>query len=415
MLTYTLAHVSDATLLADLAALVAADRQTTAALLAHLGEVEARGLYLPAACSSMHVYCTRVLHLAEEVAYKRIRAARVARRFPPIFDAIADGRLHLSGVVMLAPHLTDHNVEELVAAAAHRSKAEIEMLLARLAPRPDLPAAITLVAPPSEPSGVFQLDPDPVAAPPAPAPPRVKPIAPERFALQVTIGQATRDKLERAQALLRHRNPSGDLAEVLDRALDALLDRLEREKFGATSRPRARKARTADGDPRHVPNDVKRTVHERDGEQCTFVSDTGERCTERGFLELDHRTPVARGGKATVDEIRVLCRAHNQYEAERILGSDLMRARREDAKTTRGDAIEARPFEPDLTLALRGLGFTAAETRLAVANTSQLSVTTFEQRLRAALAELTRSRGFRCSDGPFDLVTSRTTALVSCA
>src|SRR5213078_1648586 len=104
MPAYMLGDVSDESLLADLAALVATDRQTTAALLAHIAEVDARGLFLPAACSSMHSYCVRVLHLGEDAAFKRIRAARAARRFPQIFDAIADGRLHVTGVGLLSAH-----------------------------------------------------------------------------------------------------------------------------------------------------------------------------------------------------------------------------------------------------------------------------------------------------------------------
>jgi hypothetical protein len=330
MRSYTLTHVSDEALLADLAALIARDRQTTAALLAHIGEVEARELFLPAACSTMHVYCVRVLHLAEEVAYKRIRAARAARRFPQLFGAIADGRLHVTGLVMLAPHLTDQNVDEVIAAATHRSKADIDVLVARLAPQPDLPAAVTPVesAPSPAQTNALRLYPYPIAAPPEQPVTRVRPLAPERFALQVTISQETRDKLARAQALLRHRHPSGDLADVLDRALDALLARLENEKLGATSRPRTRRARTDASDPRYVPPAVRRAVHARDGEQCTFTSETGERCTERGFLEFDHVTPVALGGTPTVDQTRVLCAAHNQYEAERILGADVVRARR---------------------------------------------------------------------------------------
>jgi hypothetical protein len=97
-------------------------------------------------------------------------------------------------------------------------------------------------------------------------------LAPQRFALQVTIGQATHDKLRRAQALLRHRVPSGDLDAVLGHALDTLLRDLERKKFAATERPRTAKARAATCDPRRVPNEVKRAVHARDGEQCAFVS-----------------------------------------------------------------------------------------------------------------------------------------------
>lgn len=220
------------------------------------------------------------LHFSDDAAFKRIRAARTARRYPQIFEMIADGRLHLSAVVMLAPHLTDENVDSALADAAHRSKADIELLVARLAPQPDRPPVIVPIDAPQERLPAPQLAPGP---PPA-VPPvtRVHPLAPERFALEVTIGQETRDKLERAQALLRHANPSGDLAELIDRAVDALLAQLEKKKFAATDRPRAAKARPDDSDPRYVPNHVRRKVHERDGEQCAFVSADGVRCAERG-------------------------------------------------------------------------------------------------------------------------------------
>ncbi len=426
MSAYSLTQVSDQSLLADLAVLVAADRHTTAALLAHLAEVDARALYLPAACPSMHVYCVRVLRLVEDAAFKRIRAARVARRFPTIFGAVAEGRLHLSGVVLLAPHLTDANADELLAAAAHKSKAEIEVLLAHRAPRPDLPTTLAaLPAAAGSPAGEV------APGPPGKAPPlatRVTPLAPQRFALQLTIDQATQDKLVRAQALLRHRVPSGDLAQVLDRALDALLTILEREKFAATVRPRAGKARSVAADPRHVPAAVKRAVHARDGEQCAFVSEDGERCTERGFLEIDHREPVARGGRPTEENTRLLCRSHNQYEAERIFGPAFMQTRRGRArKAAAGNAFARAPapapapvmttdlstelstglgaataveLASDALLALRGLGFTATEAHTAMASSAHVPATTLEQRLRAALAQLRPGSPGRCSDGP---------------
>ena len=212
MSKYSLETLSDLVLLDHLAALLTTDRQTTAELLAHIAEVDARKLYLPAACASMHVFCTRVLHLAEDAAFKRIRAARVARRFPAIFVAIADGRLHLGAVVLLAPHLNDENASELLAAASHRSKAEIELLLAQRYPRPDVPATLRQLGAPtaptasaltaSPPAGArFELAPGPVKT--APPTTKVTPLAPERFALQLTIDQSTQDKLMRAQALLR--------------------------------------------------------------------------------------------------------------------------------------------------------------------------------------------------------------------
>src|SRR5713101_5447606 len=103
MRAYSLTHVTDSELLHGLTSLVAQDRATTARLLAHIAEFDARRLYLPAAYPSMYAYCVHELHLSEDAAYKRIQAARVAREFPVIFECLADGRLHLAGVGLLAP------------------------------------------------------------------------------------------------------------------------------------------------------------------------------------------------------------------------------------------------------------------------------------------------------------------------
>ena len=82
----------------------------------------------------------------------------------------------------------------------------------------------------------------------------------------------------------------------------------------------ATRAGTASRRGRYVPRGVRRQVVARDGARCSFLAEDGRRCEETGFLELDHVVPVARGGGASVEGVRILCRAHNQYEAERILG-----------------------------------------------------------------------------------------------
>ena len=153
MRQYQLSHLSDGSLLSGLRALLARDHGTTAEILAHVAEFDERKLYLPAAYPSMFAYCVGELHLSEEAAFKRIHAARAARRFPAIFTAVAEGRLHLSAVVMLAPHLTEENAEELLTAATHRTKAQIERILAERFPRPDvlawvreIPASSTAVS-----------------------------------------------------------------------------------------------------------------------------------------------------------------------------------------------------------------------------------------------------------------------------
>ena len=84
-------NCSDDQLLAELRRLAACERAATANLLASLIEMDARRLYLREGCSSLFTYCTQVLHLAEGAAYNRIEAARAARRFPRVLDAIADG------------------------------------------------------------------------------------------------------------------------------------------------------------------------------------------------------------------------------------------------------------------------------------------------------------------------------------
>jgi len=139
---YALSHLSDGALLRGLSALVARERTTTATLLAHLAEVDARRLYLPAAYPSMYAYCVQELRLSEDAAYKRIQAARAARQFPTLFAALADGRLHLSAVVLLAPYLNQENIDELLAAAAGRTKSEIEELLAQRFPRSETMALV---------------------------------------------------------------------------------------------------------------------------------------------------------------------------------------------------------------------------------------------------------------------------------
>ena len=356
MSKYSLTHLSDGVLLQNLAALVAQDCATTAAMLAHIAEVDDRRLYLPAGFPSMYLYCVQHLHLSEDAAYKRIQAARSARQFPAIFDSLAAGRLHLTAVGLLAPYLTPKSADELLAAAAHQPKSEIERLLAERFPRSEMLAMVQAIATtppvPEERLAPFaggladasladvkgftgQLAPAQVEA--LVPRPRVTPLAPQRFALQLTIGQSTYDKLRYAQELLSHQIPGGDMAEILERALDALIGQLERRKYAATSRPRPSQHRSSEN-PRHIPASVKRAVWKRDGGQCAFVAEGGQRCPARARLEFDHEDPVARGGEATPENVRLRCRAHNGYAADCVFGAAFMSDKREEAQRARAQA-----------------------------------------------------------------------------
>ena len=176
----------------------------------------------------MFTYCTRVLHFAEHAAFNRIEAARAARRFPIILTLLADGRVHLSAVRLLAPHLTEANHDALLKEASHKSKREIEEIVARLVPRPDgrssvrkvlsIPVPTTPVPAVTSESTPMELVAEPAAVPASVQRPRTEPLAPGRYKLQFTVGEETYRKLRRAQDLLRHSVRSGDPAEVFDRA-----------------------------------------------------------------------------------------------------------------------------------------------------------------------------------------------------
>ena len=166
MSPYSLSHLEADVLLRDLASLVKQDRVSTAMILAHLAEVEARRLFRSAGYSSMFAYCLGALGMSEDAAGKRIQAARAARRFPILFHAVADGRLHLTAVDMLATHLSADSVEEWVAAASYKTRAQIQILLAERFPQPDLRDILqALTPPPPVARGTDQHSPENAGAP----------------------------------------------------------------------------------------------------------------------------------------------------------------------------------------------------------------------------------------------------------
>jgi hypothetical protein len=329
----SLAQLSNNELLARLERLAQGEREATAFLIVHLAVLDERRLYLGEGYSSMFSYCTQVLHFSEHAAYGRIEAARTGRRFPLLLEMLEDGSVNLTTVCMLTARLTYENHRELLAAARHRSKRQVEELLARLRPQPPvaatvrrLPAASQPLASPTMPDGAVANDElgasTPLEAPlPTPPPARpaiVEPLAPQRYRIQFTASAETCDKLRLAQDLLRHQIPDGDPAKIFDRALSALLENLARQKLAATDRPRAGRG-TAPGS-RHIPADVKRAVWIRDGGRCAFVAGNGRRCAAQGFLEFHHVTPHAAGGEPTAANIQLRCRGHNGYEADLFFG-----------------------------------------------------------------------------------------------
>ncbi len=341
------AQLSDQALLAQVQDLAQREREATVALIVHLAELDERRLYLAEGYSSLFKYCTDVLHLAEHAAYNRIEAARAVRRFPVLLEHLAAGWLTLSAVRLLAPHLTPENHRDVLARARHKSKRETEELVARLRPQPPVPDVVRKLPTRTEatsPAALRAGTQDPQSTPRdhdagelllavAPAAMAasarravVSPLAPEQYRVQFTAGAELCAKLREAQALLRHQVPDGDLEQIFNQALNALLANLRKKKHAATARPREDQAQGSEVESnstqnsRHISAAVRRAVWARDGGRCAFMSPNGRQCGEEAFLEFHHVVPYAKGGPCTVDNIELRCRAHNGYEAEAHFG-----------------------------------------------------------------------------------------------
>jgi hypothetical protein len=326
-------NMSDQELLAATSKAASDERQATAELLALLAEVDTRRLYLGEGCSSLFIYCTSVLHFSEHAAYHRIETARAARYFPTILQLVAEGSVTTTTVALLRPYLTPQNHADLLAAARHKTKREVEHQIACLAPKPDVTALIRRIPTPIEPARAFvplhgeehatmtapSVARVPVAASPRPT---VTPLASDRYLLRVTLSADATANLRRAQDLMGHRVPDGDPAIIVAQALSLLVAQLERTKITSARRPRPRATQqspSASGS-RHVPASMRREVWTRDEGRCAFVGSRG-RCTETRGLEFHHITPFARGGRTAVENLALRCRAHNSYESEQLFGA----------------------------------------------------------------------------------------------
>jgi hypothetical protein len=311
--------LSDHELLARLVDLAGDERHATVELVAHLAELDVRKLYLAQGYGSLFNYCTGVLRLSEHAAYKRIEAARIARMFPVVLERLADGSLNLTTLRLVGPYLRPNDHLAVLAEAAGRSKREVEVLIARLAPQPDVTPSVrklpsssaagtpgeplatvglpieTLGAPAAVGSVVDWSDAGPVAALADVNSPARRPVvtasAPDRFRVQFTIGRETYETLRVVQDLLRREVPHGDLAAIFDRALRLLRTEVEKKKLGAASKPR-RVRRGASSQP--LSAEIKRSEGiQAEGESLESIPAEIELSESiRAESELSREVPV---------------------------------------------------------------------------------------------------------------------------
>ncbi len=237
-----------------------------------------------------------------------------------VFELIERRAIHLVNIAPLAKHLTKENHLELLGEAGRLSKRELLRWLAHRYPQPEVSSHIRKLPEREFASRALVPRAGAVSAGPTGS---LEPRSESHYRLQLNTPERVKLKLELARDLMSHANPAGDLVVVVERGLDLLIAELRKARFGQVSELADfdRSTSSSRSSSRaHIPRETLRRLVERDGPCCSFVGDDGTRCTARAFLEIDHRKPWARGGPDTLENLRWLCRAHNQLQAERDFG-----------------------------------------------------------------------------------------------
>lgn len=342
-----LGRLSDAELLQGLRELAARERGTTAEFLRYLSEADRRPQAVTqAGYPSLFDFCVRDLGLAESTAYQRVKAARLLRSKPRLLDLLTRGEINLSNLCLIAPHLDDR--PELLEEIRRKPKREVEMLLAALATPGDVPDRIRAL-PTRKRRQEADIGNEDLFSTPSPATAAQPPgdlrleeaqptgdrqrrggshlpscpgagarLAPEpRVEIRFAAGPDFLRALERLRALLWHKHPAGRLEDVI---LEAVADFIVKRDPAREPKARSRKEASSNRGSRRIPARLRRIVWRRDGGRCTFTA-AARRCGETRGLEIDHIVPRALGGSSDdAENLRLLCRAHNQSESRRILG-----------------------------------------------------------------------------------------------
>lgn len=334
--------LSDADLTRELGFLADRERRNLAGLLVHLGEYDRRRLSEQEGYPSTFQYCVRVLRYDEGGAYRRVHAARVARKYPAVLPQIAKGRLTLTSLLLLSPILNEGNHSELLREADGKTKRELETIVAKRDPRPPLPDSIRrLPGAPAWAGGIpatssrDALSREPAASPsdfagilPAATPHEwqaIVPLAIDRVRIGFDAALTLMSLIDRARQILRHKYPEGRLEDVMKEALEFLLEKKDPQRKLEIKRaaliregnePRKPRFLRSLTNGRYIPAWVKRSVWERDDGRCAWRFDDGRICGSKDWIEYDHIKPYARGGRSdTPRNVRLLCRLHNGLAA----------------------------------------------------------------------------------------------------
>jgi hypothetical protein len=225
----------------------------------------------------------------------------------------------------VAAVFTPANQELVLTAIQGASKREAQIIAQSFgAPKPAKRSTIrakkVLVTPPVEFGGAE-------ATPPPTEP---------RYSFSFEVSQEVMDLYAEARDLMGHLKPE----EVFEKSLRHFIARKKQAPRVVAAKVIVKQDNPVPPKSRAVPLNTRRAVLQRDNYQCTYCAADGKRCSERVGLEIDHIKPYALGGSHQMENLRVVCRAHNSLFAEQIFGRDFIRGKKPQAmnRATQKDA-----------------------------------------------------------------------------
>lgn len=290
-------------------------------LLFIFAEIKKRRIDLLSGYSGIYDYCERKLGLSKGQANKRKQALKTIEIAPETIPMLKNGETHVSNLALLASKITCKNKDKILEVLPTMSRGKLALFLQTI-----------------------DQDGNPTSVEP-------------RIEVTIRCTEEMIEKLDRLQGLLVQSQGAANKDKVVDRALDALLDKIDPIKKQERKERRAQKAPTQKRRPhKNNPGDksskrkfsahVISEVRKRDGFQCSYIGSSGVRCGEKSVLQSDHKVPWSKGGKSDLMNARTLCFAHNRVEAERLLGLSFMQGKIESALHARPRQGGARSSSP---------------------------------------------------------------------
>lgn len=286
---------TDVALIEKLERLVSLEKKTTAEILEILKEVDSRRLFLKLGFTSLFAYLTEGLGYPPASAQRRIESARLLREMPEISRDLAEGRLNLTQVSMLASGLKQKSLElsrkkEILDHIKEKNVAQTQKILAQDL---DLPA-------PQFEKARFQKD--------------------ESTRLELTLSAEQRQLFERVKELISHTHPHPTWSELFVFLGEEFLQRKDplRKKQTVekiTSAPEAAPDQAVTPrKPSALSRPLRRLIWRRDL-CCQWRNPVTKRlCGSTFQLQIDHIQPIWAGGRDEPENLRLFCSVHNRLK-----------------------------------------------------------------------------------------------------